>query len=61
MSIETLRAAEKALGSQQAVATKLGISRQRLNNWLQAEKVPFGWDRIIADRRKELTAKRKVK
>jgi transcriptional regulator with XRE-family HTH domain len=55
MGIEILRLSVTKLGSQQAVASRLGISRQRLNNWLKKGRVPFGWDRIITDSKKDLT------
>jgi hypothetical protein len=52
MSIEVLRASVTRLGSQTAVAKQLGISRQRLNNWLKAGKLPSGWDFGLAERLK---------
>ena len=50
LSIDILKAGVTLLGSQAAVAKKLGISRQRLNNWLSAGKMPMGWDYQLAAR-----------
>lgn len=42
MSMKVLQAAINAT-SQAEVARQLGISRQRLNNWLRFKKLPDGW------------------
>jgi DNA-binding transcriptional regulator YiaG len=51
MSMKVLQAAIDAT-SQADVARQLGISRQRLNNWLRFKKLPDGWAFGIAERLK---------
>jgi DNA-binding transcriptional regulator YdaS (Cro superfamily) len=50
MTIKAIEAAVVRLKSQKAVADKLGIKPQRLNNWLRAGKVPAGWEWNLAER-----------
>jgi transcriptional regulator with XRE-family HTH domain len=52
MSIKVLEDAIKRHQSQKVVADKLGITPQRLNNWLRAKKIPSGWDWGLAERLK---------
>jgi transposase-like protein len=44
MGIQLVEKAIKQQGSQVKVAAKLGISPQRLNNWLRAKAVPKAWE-----------------
>jgi hypothetical protein len=53
MSIEVIERAVKRLGSKAAVARKLGITPQRLNNWFKYKSVPDGWQWGLADRLKK--------
>ena len=52
MSIKVLEDAVRRHRSQKTVAELLGISPQRLNNWLRAKKVPSGWEWGLAERLK---------
>jgi DNA-binding transcriptional regulator YdaS (Cro superfamily) len=53
MSIKVLDEAVKRLGSQKAVAERLGIKPQRLNNWLTSKRIPEGWSWGLAERLKK--------
>jgi len=53
MSIKVLEDAISRHKSQKAVAAKLGISPQRLNNWLRSKKIPHGWQWGLAERLKK--------
>lgn len=50
MGIKLINQAVERYGSQIAVAKKLGITPQRLNNWIRAKSVPKAWEWGLADR-----------